>query len=220
MKSKDITTKQDGKDKICLSCFERIKTNPWRNIVENDCFLCDKCISDIKTKLSIEKCNGIFVLFLGNYDGIMKTWLMNYKEYGDIELAKCFLFLYLPILRFLFRNYIFVPCPSSEKRNQNRGFIHLEEMLKAYRLPYCLALDKTSDEENKERSVSQRNAVSSLIRANSKASLLSGKKIVVFDDVFTTGNTFRYSCQAIEKVHPKKIRGLILMKTKKPDCSL
>ncbi len=220
MKLKDIIMKQDKTDEFCVSCFEKINLNPFREIIENNPILCDKCISQVKTRLSIEKINGIYVLFLGDYDGIMKTWLMNFKEYGDIELAKCFLSLYLPILKILFKNYIYLPCPSSHKRNQNRGFVHLEEILKAYKFPYCLALEKTSDEENKNQSVSQRNAVSSSIRINSNASYLSGKKVVVFDDVFTTGNTFRSSCQAIEKIHPKKIRGLILMKTKEPDYHL
>ena len=215
-----ITTKKPEENKICLSCFEPIKRDPIRELIENDIFLCEKCISHVRTKLEIDRIGNTFVLFLGKYDGIMKTWLMNYKEYGDMELAKAFLYLYLPILKIFFPNHIYVPCPSHHKRNEERGFIHLEEMLKAYSLPYCLALEKTSAKENKEQTVSGRNSVSESIVLNKEADSLSGKKVVVFDDVLTTGNTFLSSCREIAKVSPKRIHGLILMRTKKPESRL
>lgn len=220
MKSKNTIEAEQTKDSCCLSCFKKIKEDVPREILERKVFLCDDCISQVKTKLAITKINGVFVLFLGEYDGIMKKWLMDFKEYGDIELSKCFLYLYLPLIHLLFPDYIFVPCPSSFSRNEKRGFVHLEEMLKAYSLPYVLALDKISEEENKTLSASGRGNIASSIRLNSNGESLKNRKVVIFDDVMTSGNTFLSSAREVRKANPKKIRGLILMRTKRPDYSL
>ncbi len=196
---------------ICVSCFNEIKTNSMRRLIENDYGLCDECISQIKTKLSIKKIDGCFILFLGEYDGIMKKWLMNYKEYGDIALARCFLYVYIPLLKVLFPNYIFVPCPSSPSRNSKRGFIHLEEMLKVYDLKYCLALKKENDDERKKLNAIGRANDKNDISLTDKSKILVGKKVLLFDDVLTSGFTFRTSLETIRKCQPKKVKGLILM---------
>lgn len=205
---------------FCISCFKPIGKDDTRQLLEKDVFLCNDCISQIRTELAwafVDKCP---ILFLGEYDGLMKTWLMNYKEFGDVELARCFLFVYLPLLRLLFPHYVFVPCPSSEKRYRERGFAHLEEMLKASSLPYCLALKKGSGCQQKQLSLSNRYDDKKDIQLTSEASQIKSKKVVLFDDVMTTGNTFRASLRELRKANPKCIRGVILMRTRRTNNNL
>ena len=201
--------------KMCISCFNEIESNSLRELLENNPVLCKECISKIKTKLSFERIDGCNILFLGEYDGMIKSWLMNFKEYGDIELAKAFLYVYLPLIKLLYHGYIFVPCPSSDERNNKRGFIHLEEILKAYNLPYWLALSKKSSFERKNLKALGRISSKDEITLNDKAKEIENKKIVIFDDVYTTGFTFKSSLNALKKANPKRIRGLILMNANK-----
>lgn len=195
----------------CISCFNEIKETSLRKLIEKDYHLCDDCISKMKTKLSIKKVDGCPVLFLGEYEGIMKSWLMNYKEYGDIVLARCFLYVYIPIIKIMFPNYIFVPCPSSNSRNAKRGFIHLEEMLKPYNLKYCLALKKDSDYERKNLNAIERVSGNNDVSLTEDSKMIVGKKILIFDDVYTSGFTFKSSLEIIRKNNPRKVKGLILM---------
>jgi predicted amidophosphoribosyltransferase len=54
---------------------------------------------------------------------------MNFKEYGDVVLAPCFLATFLPLIRLRFPGRLFIPLPSSPDRVKKRGFAHLDLML-------------------------------------------------------------------------------------------
>ncbi len=201
---------------FCKSCFKDLHLSPFREFIENEPLLCDECISQIKVKMEIRKIANIKVLFLSDYDGILKTWLMNYKEYGDIELAPCFLYCFLPVLHLLFRNYIFVPCPSSQKRIEKRGFDHLSEMLKASHLPYrSLLFQKTTVEQKNVKG--QDRLKGKGISLKDENVNLSDSKIVLFDDVLTSGATFLQSLEQLRKCKPKAMKGLIIMDNQKTE---
>lgn len=200
----------------CRSCFKEMRLAPCREIIENKPLICDECISQINVKLEVRKIFDTDVLFLSDYDGLMKTWLMNYKEFGDIELAPCFLYLYKPFLRLFFPRYTYVPCPSSEKRIQKRGFDHLSEMLKSSSFPFEQILYQKSTIEQKNEKGSGRFKDKG-IAIKEGVSNLSEKKIVLFDDVFTTGSTFYQSLLQIRKCMPKQIKGVIVMDNQKTE---
>lgn len=194
----------------CKSCFAEIKLAPCREMIENNPLLCNDCISKINAKLEIRKIFNTEIIFLSTYDGLMKTWLMNYKEFGDIELAPCFLYLFKPFLHLFFPGYTYVPCPSSETRIQKRGFDHLSEILKSSSLPYQQMLYQKSIIEQKNEKGRERFKDKG-IKMKEGIGDLSDKKIVLIDDVFTTGSTFYQSLMQIRKRRPKQIKGLIIM---------
>lgn len=150
-------------------------------------------------------------MFLSEYDGIMKTWLMNYKEYGDVELAPCFLAAFRPFLSLFSKNSIFVPCPSGQERIQKRGFDHLSLLLERSSLPYRSVLKKNKESEQKNVRGLDRFRKEEIVLIEEEKTTLKGKNIVLIDDVFTTGNTFLQSVAALQESSPKSIRGVILM---------
>lgn len=196
------------KHTFCKSCFKRIKITPIRDIIENKIILCDECISQIHKKMEIKYVHGIKVYFLSDYDGLLKKWLMNYKEYGDIELADCFLYIFLPLIKVFFQGYTFVPLPSSKERIEKRGFDHLSCILKASKIKYknILEIEKSGERKNIKGSDRLKDRI---IRVTDTSFI--NQKIVLFDDVMTTSQTFKESLLAIKKLTPKKIKGLILM---------
>ncbi len=207
------TTENQG---YCKSCFNPLSLPPYRRMIEGKPILCSSCISQINIKLVIRKVGGIKVLFLSDYDGIMKTWLMNFKEYGDIELAPCFLYCFLPIIRLMFHDYLFVPCPSSEDRINKRGFDHLTEILKSSSLPHQSLLCKRSALEQKNMKGQDRFKKKGIYLVDNACDL-SNHKIVLFDDVMTTGSTFLQSLEQLQKCRAKKIVGLIIMDNQKTE---
>lgn len=206
MKFPDITKKQT----YCRVCMNEFKIKPIRGILERNPMICDNCISDIRMKLGIQKIKDINVLFLSEYAGLLKQMLMNYKEYGDIELAPCFLNLFLPIIKLYSMNSIIVPLPSSKTRIEKRGFAHLDQMLKASNLKYINALESKEESEQKENKASQRLKKKNIVLTK-ESQQIKGKRIILFDDVITSGSTFFQSLKTIQKASPKTVKGIILM---------
>lgn len=204
MKSIDIIRKRV----YCKSCFKPFNVSPIRKLIERNPFLCDECISLVNKKLEVKNIIGIKTFFLSDYDGQLKRWLMNYKEYGDIELAGCFLYIFLPLIKVIFNGYIFVPVPSSKERIDKRGFEHLPCILEASNIKYKNILKIENIEERKNIKGSDRLKTREI---NVTDYSLRNKKIVIFDDVMTTSQTFKESVKAIKKIGPKKVKGLIMM---------
>lgn len=205
-----ISIEPTKKPIYCKSCFKEIHLKPYRALLEREPLLCDECLNQLETELSVRKIDGVECLFLSNYGGIMKTWLMHYKEYRDYELAPVFLATYLPFVKLFSLGYTFVPLPSSPKRVKARGFDHLPEMLEASHLPYALLFSRSSETEQKNLGGAERFRKKG-IALTKEARNYSGKKLLLFDDVLTTGATFRECLEVLAPIEPKKVRGLFLM---------
>lgn len=204
MKSEDTTRA------FCLNCFRVIKGSPIRKRIEGQSLLCQDCLEEMVKEPRIQRRFKTDILFLSTYDGIRKDRLLRYKEYGDIALRKVFLFYFLPWVRIYSASYIFVPLPSSEKRNLSRGFVHLEERLASDSIPFLSCLGKTDGKEQKEKNAVQRRESKDIVFTGRKEDI-QGKKILLFDDVFTTGSTFYQSLMIRKELGAKKVKGLILM---------
>ena len=83
-------------------------------------------------------------------------------------------------------------------------------MLSPYKLKIVEALENISTSQQKNLNASKRRENNSII-LNNNVDTLRGKKLVLFDDVLTTGNTISSAIKEIKKISPKKIKGLILM---------
>lgn len=206
MKLKDIT----AKPVFCRACFKEYYPSPISRLIFKEQWLCDECISKIIKKLEYKKVNDIKTLFLSDYDGILKNWLMNFKEYRDVELAPCFLYVFLPFIRLAFPSSLFVPLPSSNKRIASRGFSHLSLMLKESHLPYKEIFTMEKEEEQKNKFYSERSKVKG-ISLSCSTDEIQGKRIVLFDDVMTSGSTFLACYELIKNAKVKKISGMILL---------
>jgi len=196
---------------FCLSCFKTFLPAPVRLLLEPEPLLCPECLAQIRSSLSWKKVGPVRVLFLGPYEGMMKDWLYRYKEQKDVALAPCFLSSFLPYLRLRFARSLFLSLPSSEARNQERGFVHLEEILRSSSLPFLRAFEKEGKEEQKSLGASERRQKKGICLLPEAGKEIEGKSVVLFDDVRTSGSTFLESYSALLPAHPAKVQGLILM---------
>jgi predicted amidophosphoribosyltransferase len=200
----------------CKSCFKEITLGPLRSLVEREPILCDDCISKIDVKLVVKKIHGIRTICLSAYDGLMKRWLMNYKELGDIELAPCFLFLFRPLFQMLSWRSLIVPLPSVTKREEDRGFSHLPTMLAAAGISFVPALRKSSETEQKTLSGPNRFHGKSMTLTTESQKLV-GKSILLFDDVVTTGATLKEASERLLILPVRKVTAVVLMDNYHPE---
>lgn len=195
--------------RYCLSCMKEFSVAPIRLLLEGDVHICDECLSQIEYELSYEKIYGIKVLFLYKFNFFLERLLIQYKEQMDYELRSFFLYpLKLLVRQFALGKKI-VPCPSSAKSIERRGFDHLAEMLSSIGLPSVSVLSKEGKSQ-KNRTLAKR-LEKQEISLTSESSLVQGKNVILFDDVFTTGETFRQSLEVLRGSHPRRIWGLILL---------
>ena len=105
--------------------------------------------------------------------------------------------------------YYIVCIPSSLEDDKKRGFNHVEEIFKLLNLNHINVLRKKfafkqSDLPKKERE-----------KIIDKLEVIDGfkikdKKILLVDDVLTTGSSIKSAIRLITKYHPKDIKVLVL----------
>lgn len=198
-----------SEDRYCKACFQPIRTKPIRSLIEKEPLICEECLSKIDVRLNWRRHFGISVLFLSSYECILKDWLFQYKESLDIELAPCFLYLFKPVLKLLFKNSLFIPLPSSKAKVKKRGFNHLEEMLKSSHFPYITALEKGETEQKETTRTERYQDEGTRIIVHPEE--LKRKRIVLFDDVFTTGNTLKSAVEALKDIGVSHLKAVILL---------
>ncbi len=170
---------------------------------------------DLKPTYFSWKENGITHLAIYPYEQAYQSLLYQYKGCGDIELAPCFLERLAPFLRLRFHGYRIVYAPSHPAKVLERGFDHVPLLFESLHLPILHAFAKTLDIKQSSQSKSERKKVGKYLQlADGKG--IAGQKILLVDDVFTTGSTVRACIKLLRKRHPKKIAVLVLAKVPKP----
>ncbi len=179
------------------------------SLLHCDMFLCHRCQEQFFTLFEKTQVDGITIRAIYDYNEFMQSNLYILKGCGDIELAPCFLNYHLPWIKLHYRNYYVVPVPSHASRDNERGFNQVEEIFRCSEIPIIKALFKTSDRKQSDLSQEERKNVGETIRWNDEVDI-TGKKILLVDDVMTTGYTIR-ACIKIIKAHlPKSLEVLVV----------
>ena len=137
-----------------------------------------------------------------------------YKECGDIEMAPVFLERLLPFLKVRYHGYILVPAPSHEEKILQRGFDHLPLMFKGLGKGVVHAILKKRNIKQTDLSMVERKQISTNL-GGIKGVDFSGKKVLLIDDVYTTGSTISACIDIVKRMHPKKLKVLVLAKVPK-----
>lgn len=195
------------RQKQCLVCGQKIEE-------EDDCFplfayrnhpLCGYC----QQKLIPSKKKHV----LYEYNDFFRSLLFAYKAMGDLALAPVFLAGKEKALRRKYRHYVIVYAPSFAADDRKRGFISLPWIFRSLRLPIVSLFEKTSP--YKQATSKQRKKIFEVIALKQPMDL-SGQKVLLVDDVMTSGYTLT-ACQTwLQSLQAKQIDYLVLAsKTKK-----
>lgn len=205
-------------------------------IYPNVCEICDKlCDDDICKKCEI-KLNNISKikidrytnkyfkkhLYIFKYEGIIKERLIKYKFNEKNYIYKAFVKFMLKnkkICDFL-KNYdIIIPVPIHTKRRMERGYnqsalIAKEISKEIQKIDYLedVLIKKINNKPQSTKNKSERknNVIGAYYMKNKEK--INNKKILLLDDIYTTGNTVNECCKILQSANPKCIDVITIAK--------
>lgn len=189
----------------------------------NRCFICTKVIEDDFVNLICERrkvcseCSNSFKIrndkfYIDNIEGrvlyyyndFFKEILFRYKGIGDYLLKDVFFNFYLEKLKKKYREYAIVIAPSNESNDKKRGFSHMEEICKCLNLKIIKCFKKEKEWKQSDKKLSERREIQNIIKID--IGMLKGvKKVLIVDDVLTSGSTIKTMISQIPSNIHKKV---------------
>ena len=150
---------------------------------------------------------------LYEYSEFVKRQIYLFKGCYDYEMKDIFLNLFIKELKIYFSGYKVIPIPSYKKDDELRGFNHVVEVFKMIGLDVLQIIEKTEHFKQAEKSAKERQSIKKYLQLNTDKSLKKDRVLIV-DDIYTTGSTMKAAINLVEKLNPKEIKVLVLAKTK------
>lgn len=197
---------------ICKICFNEYYRNSLRTIFRND-HICNTCYKKFNPVFISHKIDEVKALSIYYYDEETKTLLYQLKGCYDIELSSVFLANFSYLLKIRFHNYYVIPIPSYHLDDIAREFNHVEEIFKYLELPMLKILYKSEKYKQSDQKAKDRHLISNYLKV-SDLKQVENKRILLVDDVITTGSTLRAAINLIKEGRPKCIKILTVAMTK------
>lgn len=199
--------------RLCKLCFKEIRSFSLKSFAKPQFSLCDECAKKLNPKFKKFEISHIDCLSVYEYDENLKSLIYQFKGCYDYELKSIFLSRYLAELKIMFSDYEIVPIPSNKDDDALRGFNHVEEVFKELNLKMIKCISKTEKIKQSDRNSEERKEIEKYLKFDEKVNL-DGKKLLIVDDICTTGSTLKAAIKLLESKHPKCIKVLVLCKTK------
>lgn len=193
------------KESLCKKCEKKLESNTIWEIKENQ-----------NPYIFFEELISIF-----KYEGIIRDKIIDYKFNEKSYLYKTFTIFLLKNKKVFekIQSYdTIIPVPISEKRKKTRGYnqsllisreiskktgikLQKKNLIKIKNTIEQSKLDKEEREKNVQNVYQIKNE-----------EILKNKKILLLDDIYTTGNTVNSCCKILKKAKPKKIGVIVIAK--------
>lgn len=187
----------------------------------NEDFLCKKCekLLESQAKFEIQEKQNINLyfdkhLYIFQYEGIIRKLIIDYKFNEKSYLYKTFVNFLLKNRKFfeILKSYdTIIPVPISKKRKKDRGYNQstliareISKRLKIELNTSCLYKAKdivaqsTLNREEREQNIKD-------VYELKNVKELEKKKILLIDDIYTTGSTLNECSKILRKSNPKVI---------------
>lgn len=193
----------------CLICFEPLLKNVSFAYLLKSMPICHCCMKKfviLQRRISFHH-HSLTILY--EYNDFFRTLLYQYKGLYDYALKDVFLCLFSIELQTIYQGWIIAVAPSSKEDNLKRGFAPMEEIAKTLNLPIFTGLYKKEKYKQSDLSYKERLKVKEKIGIYHQEQL-RGKKVLILDDVITSGSTLTTCIDLILSCSPQKIEVLIL----------
>ena len=185
----------------------------FARLFDGDICICPKCQNEFEPKFTSFNVNGYKATAIFEYTPYVKELIYKYKGCFDYELKDVFLNLYYKEIRMRYSTYKIIPIPSYAEDDKVRGFNHVVEMFKKLGLEPLPIIEKTAHFKQAENKAKKRSEINKYLVIK-KPIDLSNTKVLIVDDIYTTGSTMRAAINLVEKLNPKQIRVLVFAKTR------
>ena len=160
-------------------------------------------------------------MYIFKYEGQVRKLILDYKFNEKSYLYKTFVNFLLKTEK-IFENIKkydkIIPVPISKKRNKERGYnqsmLIAEEIANKTNLELvnnCLIKTKNIIEQSKLNKEDRQQNIQGVYSLQNER-LITNKKILLVDDIYTTGSTVNECCKILQQANPKTIGVLVLAK--------
>ena len=201
-------------DNFCKICFKKIGDNSLYNFVNKNNLLCEDCFCKFQAKFIHFKIGNVKGLSVYEYSDYLKELIYKFKGCYDYELKDVFLYRYLTYLKLKYHGYYIVYVPSYYIDDERRGFNHVKAIFESLKLKELPILRKKIAHKQSDQTFKGRKNINNVLEIDENANL-KDKKILLVDDIMTTGSTLLTSIELLKSKGAKKIEILVIAKTKK-----
>lgn len=222
----------------CLYCHHKVNGEPTLiSLFQKDVPLCQDCRSALMFKYPGDRCGRCHQLVIAavdicrdcrvlddlypavnkmytvtDYNEEMKLLLHRYKFVGDYALSEVIALL----TDFNFKQYDYVvPVPVSDSRMKERTYNQTSVILKALGVKYTdmLGTKKVKRQSELSRAERLKSTNPFYLLENVRDMNLSGKRLLIADDIYTTGITMHQAADVTKSLNFQNIDVLTFSKT-------
>lgn len=202
---KEILFPFSSQETLCLDCQKLFVKTPTVTC-PNCCKIgySEKCLECLAWQIKYPDLNikhhSFFI-----YDETFREWIYQYKFQGDYRLRQTFK---LELKQYFnqHKDALVCPIPLSTQRYQARGFNQTQAMLEAAGVSCTMLLTKKIDTQAQAQKSKRERLLAPQPFEVTKAGLeIEGKKIIIFDDVYTTGQTLLHAMSRLNTYKPREI---------------
>lgn len=184
-------------ERCCLICNESLdEIRLLEDLLFQHRMICTACQNQFKLVQKIFRIHDREWHVLYEYNDFLERLFFRYKEQRDIVLAPIFLERIQDHLKKM-RSYQVCGLCSSDKHRLHRGFEPLIELFKPYGIEVLSPLYKTRPVKQSAQSKENRKQIHTILKRK-ELYPLSKKKILLVDDVCTTGASLEAACQLLD----------------------
>ena len=161
------------------------------------------------------------LLYIFKYEGIIRRYVLKYKFQDKSYLYKSFVNFLLKNKKFfeIIKSYdTIISVPISKKRQRERGYNQSYLLAKAIAKKTginleknCLFKTKNIIEQSKLNKEDRMKNIQGVYELRNYKNL-KNKKIIILDDIYTTGSTVNECCRILKEANPNKLGVLTIAK--------